>query len=178
MRFVLYLTVLFGCAREAPAIDHLMLVDLANHDGPAATSVASDVPLVDDNAAKPAVSTGRERLAGGYLWKYSNGGTVFEDFATFTKRTGAASPATAPCCTTGHCGSFTRGPTLPAAGCRCGCRAAACNCHHSPNAGKPTQQQNAKAVSPRAVMSNCASGQCDAYYTRWGVFGGLLSRSP
>lgn len=174
MRIIALLSLVLFVARadDAQAIDHMMVI-------------AGDTPVgsVDVNRSpqstvpsQPVVCTGVVRETSGYLWKYSNGATKRETFVAYSKRTGKSSPATAPCCTSGYCGTFAKSPTLPSAGCTCGCHAASCNCHHSKNAGKPLKAQSVateksvlKQDSPLALVpvggslpagTYCVDGQC------------------
>lgn len=118
------------------------------------------------------VCTHCEGTPTGYVWHYSNGTTLVEEYADYVAR-GKAPTLT---CSTGHCSKASAGPVKPTGGCRCGCNAATCNCAHSPNVGRqPVAKEVAGPVSaytdntppvlsnPSPMMqlfrSNCANCQ-------------------
>lgn len=77
----------------------------------------------------------------GYIFRYSNGTAINETFAEYFVRTGKVPAEACNTCSTNHCGTFSRYPTIATGSCPCGCRAGSCNCAHSKNAGKPLPDQ-------------------------------------
>lgn len=132
------------------------------------------VPQVDppptEVPRRPAVFlTSKTVCSGGYCWRYSNGGIINETFAEAKARTGKNPPETAFQCSSGYCGTAARSPTLATGGCRCGCAASSCNCGHSPNVGKPLNQQR---VEPGTVKESSTVRS----NTRPGLFGRIFRR--
>lgn len=131
--------ILLAFASQAFAIDHYMLdVDALATRPPA--EKPTDSPPAD--VPRPAVVVPKlQRLPTGYLWTFSDAQQFKESFAQYAVRTGKRPPEAQPQCSTGYCGTFSRYPTIATGGCKCGCNASTCSCHHSPNAGKPLPDQ-------------------------------------
>jgi hypothetical protein len=97
--------------------------------------------VITDLPQQAVVLTSWSRCTEGYCFKFSNGVVVNETFAAYAKRTGKLPAETRQQCSSGYCGTFSRRPTVATGGCACGCNAATCSCHHSPNANKPLSKQ-------------------------------------
>lgn len=123
-----------------------------------------DVPSIPQSAMEPDKPSCLRvtRTSSGMRWEYDNGLTIVEPYLDYTKRTGKAPFV----CTSGYCGTAGPAGTPAVGGCRCGCRAAACSCAHSPAIGRTISTissvlpQNELHPIAQRPESACASGQC------------------